>query len=115
MEDKGCKYIRKCTEPYDHVCDIFYLNPNKLQIGTIIKDIKHGQVTQVTGYGCARDLNFLYYATYLRCGHDGVGSLYNADGIALEDLNSHTFFYADNEIESCLNLIEIGYDAEISQ
>ena len=48
MEDKGCKYIRKCTEPYDHVCDMFYLNPNKLQIGTIIKDIKHGQVTQVT-------------------------------------------------------------------
>jgi hypothetical protein len=94
---------------------MFYLNPNKLQIGTIIKDIKHGQVTQVTGYGCARDLNFLYYATYRRCGHDGVGSLYNADGIALEDLNSHTFFYADNEIESCLNLIEIGYDAEISQ
>lgn len=115
MGDKCCKYIRKCTEPDDHMCDIFYLNPNKLQIGTIIKDIEHGQVTQVTGYGCVRSNDFLYYAAYLQCGHDGVGNLYNADGIALEDLNFHTFFYADNEIESCLNLIEIGYDAEISR
>ena len=97
------------------MCEIFYLNPNKLQIGAIIKDINHGHITQVTGYGCISGNNFLYYAAYLQDGHDGVRNLYNADGIALKDLNSHTFFYADNEIESCLNLIEIGYDAEISQ
>lgn len=58
MGDKCCKYIRKCTEPDGHMCDIFYLNPNKLQIGTIIKDIKHGQVTQVTGYGCVSSNDF---------------------------------------------------------
>lgn len=59
------------------------------------------------------------YKETKKCDHrfiyDEAGNLYNADGIALEDLNFHTFFYADNEIESCLNLIEIGYDAEISR
>lgn len=29
--------------------------------------------------------------------------------------NSYTFFYADKEIKPVLNLIEIGYDAEISR